>query len=403
MADSSSSRLVSRPGNATAWIAILLLIVSAYVLWSLLELRLRTGDVYPVYSTLRADPLGAKALHESLELTGKVEVLRSLTSRPRIAHPTETALFFLGLQPDDAVDKRALELAEQGGRLVLAFLPSNTGKNDWWRRAKQAMPPPTPDTETTETTVRIDTLGLSFARAKRGSSPRVSLASGPGLPNSLAWHGAHTFATLDDAWRVVYRLNDEPVLIEKHHGQGTIVLVADGYFLSNEALRDERESTLIAWLVDDKPRVVFDEAHLGVSGDPGVVSLARNLGLEGVAVALLVLGILFLWRSSVRFLPALEPHHSAAGTRVRGKDSQEGFVSLLSRSTPQADLIKTCVEEWRKSQPPGSGLAKERAVAMEAALVEHLGKPPRQQDNLSTYRTLVRILTERSWKIPSNS
>jgi len=253
-----------------------------------------------------------------------------------------------------------------------------------------------------ETTVRIESLGLAFARADRDPSLEATLGGSYDLPGALDWHGASTFTSLDPAWRTVYKLGDEPVLIEKDQGKGTIVLMADGYFLSNEALRDDRKSTLIAWLLGSKPSVVFEEAHLGVGGDPGVVSLVRTLGLEGVAVSVLALACLFVWRSSARFLPPAE-RPSGNGSWVRGRDSQEAFVSLLRRAAGEDDLIKTCLEEWRRTPSASARVSPERSRALEAELVDHLGRHPRQRDSLQTYRNMVRILTEREWKKPSNS
>jgi len=82
---------------AARWLAGVAFVVSAYAVWTLISLRLQTGEDYPAYSSLRADPIGTKALFESLELLGSVEVSRSFTSRPRVHRAPDTALLVLGL------------------------------------------------------------------------------------------------------------------------------------------------------------------------------------------------------------------------------------------------------------------------------------------------------------------
>src|SRR5215813_13237048 len=58
---------------------------------------LETGDVYPPYSSLRSDPLGAKALYESLAAIPDVQVERLYKQRRTIA-PGNT-MFMLGVEP----------------------------------------------------------------------------------------------------------------------------------------------------------------------------------------------------------------------------------------------------------------------------------------------------------------
>jgi len=61
-----------RPSNKSLTVlAIALACGFCYGLWKLYELRFAAGDIYPPYSSLRADPMGSKALYESiLQLPG---------------------------------------------------------------------------------------------------------------------------------------------------------------------------------------------------------------------------------------------------------------------------------------------------------------------------------------------
>src|SRR5215218_1234579 len=60
------------------------------------QLRLGQGDAFPPYSTFRADPMGAKALYESLGRIANLRVSRNLTPLDRLREP-QGALLFLGL------------------------------------------------------------------------------------------------------------------------------------------------------------------------------------------------------------------------------------------------------------------------------------------------------------------
>src|SRR5262245_56883961 len=92
----------------------------------LFHLRFEAGDIYPEYSSLRADPLGAKALYES---AGKLLVARrNYQALSKLGHGRQTTLFYLGVEQDD------LELTPDewsdfesfvagGGRLVISLLP----------------------------------------------------------------------------------------------------------------------------------------------------------------------------------------------------------------------------------------------------------------------------------------
>jgi hypothetical protein len=49
----------------------------------------------------------------------------------------------------------------------------------------------------------------------------------------------------------------------------------------DEAMLRDRHSDLLAWLVDPKKGVIFDESHLGIASNPGL-SLARKYKLHGL-------------------------------------------------------------------------------------------------------------------------
>ena len=112
--------------------------VFAAALYSLLALRMGEGDVYPPYSTFRADPVGAKALFAALEnLPGRpLRVERHFRPLERLAVEPDgrnndlshTTIFVLGEKPDDwnhfGTPERAGAIEQAlraGARVVVAF------------------------------------------------------------------------------------------------------------------------------------------------------------------------------------------------------------------------------------------------------------------------------------------
>ena len=92
-------------------------------------LRFETGDVYPAYSSLRSDPLGARALYDSLKTFDNIDVHRNYQFLRSVKFEPDTTFFYLGVSgvDNDSVPQELVEvfdrLTQSGGRLVLSFLP----------------------------------------------------------------------------------------------------------------------------------------------------------------------------------------------------------------------------------------------------------------------------------------
>ncbi len=93
----------------------------------LFTLRLEHGDVYPPYSTLRADPLGAKALYEAFESQPGVEVSRNYRPLPKLKTENPVTLVYAGVPVGSQWGSDELMVFEtlltQGSRAVFSFLP----------------------------------------------------------------------------------------------------------------------------------------------------------------------------------------------------------------------------------------------------------------------------------------
>jgi hypothetical protein len=61
----------------------------------LFDLRFEAGDVYPEYSSLRADPLGTMAFYESLEKVPGLSVRRDFSASDRLPEESRTVYLHL--------------------------------------------------------------------------------------------------------------------------------------------------------------------------------------------------------------------------------------------------------------------------------------------------------------------
>jgi hypothetical protein len=152
---------------------------------------------------------------------------------------------------------------------------------------------------------------------------------------------------VQEPWAILYQRGDAPVVIERQYIRGSLVLATDSFFVSNEGVSSERHAGLLAALIDDRTKVVFEETVHGGNERPGIVTLVRRFRLHGfVATGVLLLG-LFLWRSTAR------PSRSDKAAPIDetdlfvGRESRAALVSLLRRSLSPDAALKACIAEWR--------------------------------------------------------
>ncbi|MEW6306683.1 MAG: DUF4350 domain-containing protein [Verrucomicrobiota bacterium] len=392
----------------------------AFGLWQLFTLRFAVGDVYPPYSSLRSDPLGAKVLFESLDQLRGVQARRLYEPLDKLKTGGPATLFVLGVgaRAFNAVpegDVQDLErFAFDGGRVVLSIYPENIKtwqtKHVEERMEQKREAEEKPRRKKTKQEfdrpkavklgerwgfkldyrdLRLNEEGISEAATAARQAPIAS------LPESVHWHTAIHFKDPAAEWKILYAREGLPVLMERAFGSGTVVLSADSYFLSNEGLRNDRYPALLAWLLGAGRTVVFDETHLGVNENPGVASLARRYRLHGLVGGLLLLAALFVWKNSASLVPPLDDEAGAGGAAVLGRESAAGFVNMLRRTIAPGQLAAVCLAEWKKSCAQNrSDLAPkvERMHALiEAETRRHEGAP----NQVELYRSLARMVKER--------
>jgi hypothetical protein len=332
----------------------------------LFTLRFESGDIYPPYSSLRADPLGAMALYESLAALPGASAARHM--KPLESAPAGGVVFYTGVAPWTlrfATGKqleRFEAVLKKGTRLVLVFTP---------QAREEKIPAGKADIETR--------WGVRLAQSAEAESDEEGET---GLPRDTLLY----FDNLDPAWRALRETDGRAAAILRPFAGGSLALVANGYTLSNEALLEERDSGLIAALIDGPARrFVFDEYHFGVRETGSVAALGRKYGLHGLAAGLLLLAVLFLWKSSSSFLPPREFAEAAA----EGRSAASGLVNMLRRGVAPAALPALCVAEWRKSLALGTCCPREKVARIEAAAAA-AGPDP-----LGDYSAISRILAER--------
>jgi hypothetical protein len=291
----------------------LLLPVAAGFVWGALQLfgvEFATGAVYPPYSSLRADPDGARLLYESLARMPGLTVTRNYLPLELLQSSGATVLL-LGLDARSFGKEMDLlrtveRLAKSGNRVVLAAgpltgiaaIPADKLNREW---------------------------GVRF-----GVDPR-----------SKARYRLY-FSKADD-WTATARIGDRMLAIERAFGGGTVVMLADSLDFDNQATVAMDRLDDVAAALGPGSRIIFDEQHFGISESGTIVGLVRRFRLGGMAFGLLLCAALWIWRSTASFPP---PAPAAGVEHLAGRTSHSGLLTLLHRHIRTADLPSVCWQQW---------------------------------------------------------
>lgn len=313
-------------------------------------LRFQSGDVYPPYSTFRTDPIGAKAFFESVNRLQPTKVRRNVQPLTLLERKPEMTIVLLGVDSFGWNDeeKQLEDFAAEGGRVVMALDARGSLGRKVFPRAMAVGT----NTNVVSKTISMPLFGLELrSPGLNEDTNRVEalrVANESRLPESMPWFGRYAFVTND--WETVYALNDRPVVVQKKVGLGKIVVIADSYPFSNEALRAARTAEFLLWTLGDDA-VVFDETHLGIQGGSGVAVLMREFRLHGLVAGCFLLAALWIWRNSAPLVPP--PLSAETGEQaMEGKTAREAIVHLLRRNLSGGDALRVGLEEWAKMHPP---------------------------------------------------
>jgi hypothetical protein len=428
-----------RKASLLVLLGLFLAVVFGYGVARLFILRYEQGDVYPPYSSLRADPMGVKGVYSALQQMPGVAVRQNFKPLVKLQPETPVTLVYAGVARYAMWEEKEVLAFDRivlgGSRAIFTFSPiehSPVAKeilrqekeekdrkekkreeekkkaDDKADKAGNGKDRKDDDDEESDrsTLVKFDEVGkrwgvafdfLPAAEDQQFKRRAVLQDHGSNLEPELSWHSALYFKDLKPEWKVLYTCDNQAVVIERPYGQGSIVLAADSFFLSNEAMRAERRPKLLAWLFKGPPDLVFDEEHHDVRENPGIASLARKYRLHGAVAGLALLAFLFVWKNSVRFLPPMEGT-GGADDIVLGKESGEGFVNLLRRTIPPSRILEVCADEWHKAFAH-----KPEDVEKVAQLcAQELARPSRERNPVDAYRAMTRAVSRQS-KRPANS
>ncbi len=375
-------------------------------------LRFESGDVYPAYSCLRTDPLGTKVLFESLNMLAPNSARRNFSPVDQIKLADRATLLVCGLQVNDyflahkAMETLMDEVAISGGRLVLTFStylykPDDESEAGEDEPDDNDSPPPEPPEESTEESCEdmpdkwlgAESMGFGFKQGRHkemdATAYRVDLRAA-GLPKAIPWRSTLFFEVQDQDWQVLYTWQKKPVVLERPWGRGSIMIAADSYLFSNEAMRNHRRADWLAGVIGRDRKVIFDEYHHGLAHRPGIASLARQYRLQAFFGALLLVAALFVWRQAVVFVPPVRSADDIS-PQAAGRDTGQGLVDLTRQHIPSAQLLAVCFDTWRSQ---GIQDLPAELVARVATLVRPPAAGAGKSDPVQVYRQICELLKQ---------
>jgi len=410
------------PSRRLIWIAVLCSVLFMAGLTRLFLLRFEAGNVYPPYSSLRTDPLGTRALFESLNRLNAGSASRNHRPLDQISFDTNTTLMIIGLGDDASfwdrktVDTLLQNLARSGGRLVLAFTPSSrtrpashegkAAQEDDQAEDKPKNQDPieefVEEEQQDDEPCLCDEGDLPFGMAALGfrfrrdwDEPMEDMAvrfygQPDFLPRAIPWRSPVAFELRDNSWETIFTWQEQPVVVQRPWGRGTVAMSTDSYLLSNEALRNHRFAGLLAWLVGPGQNAIFDEFHQGLVRQPGMAALARQYRLHGVFAALLAVAMLFIWRQSAVFVPVvrseLEPGHAPPAA---GRDTSQGLVHLARQHIDTKGVLTVCFQAWKIQAGQRVSLSR---IGEVDNMVQQAVADARKEVQVQTYKEICELL-----------
>ena len=322
----------------------------------LYDLRLTAGDIYPPYSSYRADPLGAKVLFESLSHLPNYSVERNFRTLDDL-HSNSGTLLWLGEDPflfpllTDADLRQFESIASRGVRLVFAMTPVKLRSDPAAMQLKNSP--------------LEKRWGVTFAYLK-------------------------TLAPRTRTQLVIKSGGVDTPVVEKTFGKGSVVLVDSVYPFSNEALATDRDTPLLDRLLGENRTVMFDERHLGLSEDASIAMLARKYRLTGLVAGLLILAVLFIWRNSTSLLPPRRRVKESSAALATGRDAASALQHLLRRNITEHDLIPACLAEWEKTRHGARSYSSEKLD-----ILRQMATAKSKRGAVDVYRAMQSIISQR--------
>jgi hypothetical protein len=407
-------------------VAGVFIVLSLLGLYHLLSLQFETGEAYPHYSSLRADPLGTMALFEALGAVGGVHVERNTENLSRVDLSADSTLLIAGAglgRDAESMLERLEEFVDGGGRLTILFRPYEDpdfydvyDSDDESEEDSEDPQEENDENEGEEEDETIDDMeeiiaplvdiserwGFGYGkeeiqRDERGRSSELAFrqpAVGNELPESLTWQSDLYFEEPDEEWTVTYTVREKAVVMKRAWGDGSIVLATDNYHLTNEAMLAARAPEYLIWLIGDSSTVVFDETHLGISPKVGLMGLMIHYQLVPVMLVCLFLSALFVWKNTTSFVQTAEKEREE-GKQIATFGTVEGLARLTKRSVSRDEVLDTCWALFQNAPGLSARLDKETKKEIEGHLARYNESKRRKRDVATTYNAVCSLVNER--------
>jgi len=407
----------------TALAALLLLLLFGVAI-KVFSIRFESGSLYPPYSTRRADPVGTKALYETIHQLFPDSTHREedpVRFEQTVLGPS-SLMFLIGVSTSSFAsgtlnwDELHTKLSS-GATVVIATRPTKKNKfaqnpstqeeteNDTDEEAAS-------DEETTREIAELESTeanhlslqeflldsGVSIKTFEKGRIQNVEthLLATPLLPDfhsPLALKSIN-YLDLDQAelWTTLYAIDETPVVASKSVGSGTLIISADSYPFTNEGLLNNSNSEFFAWLLKEKESIRFIELHLGVTRSKGLIFLAREHGFESTLILALLAAIAFIWSSSFSPSPKIEiePFDLLADSS-KGKTSNTGLQNLLRDAYEENAIAQAAYLQWSASLRKNAYSNKVLETANNR-LEEYLASNKSNQNTITFYNDVAKIL-----------
>lgn len=301
--------------------------------------RFRKGETFPDYSTLKADPLGTLALFESLHKTPNLTVTRNYSSSS-VFDISNSTVFFIGVQPyifemDGSLTSHIDSLLKKGNRVIVSFLN-----------------PPfySPSTVPADSAEKSKVLFTHSIKFRKKSSDISAVHSTDTFFTNVTWPGALNLQA-DSSWKAIVSRDSFMLLGEKKVHSGVLVVLHDGYNLSNQGLRDNIKrngsNPLIPYLISNSTTVIFDESHHGIVKRMGISALLQKTGFTPVIVFLCIWFLLLIW-----YIQGITIRVQPVSIRDNlSTETPDSLQLILTSRIAAKNILHTCRDEWQKSFP----------------------------------------------------
>lgn len=439
-------------------ILFLLLTLLIWGLFFLFSIRFSKGDIYPAYSSLRADPLGTKVLFKVLRNVNPGKVLRNISPLMQRDSREKGTFLFLGVKSNAFyhVSKSEADffqkMLQSGDRLVIAYRPISMAYCSAKKKLKSQKCSPNKQSKEkkgkeitkkqaekenfkdkkkkksdtikkkTEKTMKKLAFGgnwidlttkwgfslktKAYPNTKQNSVlvklSEVKEEQEKSLPKTLLWHSVSVFTKYDEKWTPIYMRGKDAVVMERRFSKGSLVLASDSYLFSNEALARDRQVPFLLWITQNRAAndiIVFDETHLGLQQSPGIATLLIKYRLSGLLLVLSICALLYVWKNLSSFMPAFHYNNSEEMVVAsEERNTMSGFINLLKRNISENEILKVCYYEWQKTLP----LRLKRIAEQRKALILDVIKNESEQskktaakNTSAAYRKICQILEKR--------